>query len=299
MALALIPILATIVVIILIPVLIGVYVYRDATRRGMNAALWTLIAVLAPTLIGFIIYLLARGNYSDLKCPACAATVDEQYVVCPRCGTKLRASCPNCGTPTENGWKVCPKCASSLPEHDENYMAPIRKKDNALGKILALVVLVPIVLIVLLGVLSFSRLSVASSMGTAQLRVDDYVEHPEVTAWINKCNEDPSKTYALCYKAEHVGQKETCYLIYRPSGTGTDSVDAGNGSGLFGSYVEVKFSESPIPADDEYKLTSIDFYSNKFANLRVYANGKKIACEITEVNYNPAQIELHSEAGIS
>ena len=49
-----------------VPILIGVYVYRDDTRRRMNAALWTLIAVAASGLIGFIIYLLIRGNYPDL-----------------------------------------------------------------------------------------------------------------------------------------------------------------------------------------------------------------------------------------
>ena len=38
-----------------IPVLIGVYVWRDAKGRGMNAPLWTLVSVLAPSLIGFII----------------------------------------------------------------------------------------------------------------------------------------------------------------------------------------------------------------------------------------------------
>ena len=46
------------VIAMVIPVLIGVYVYRDASDRGMNAVLWTLVAVLAPSLIGFIIYLL-------------------------------------------------------------------------------------------------------------------------------------------------------------------------------------------------------------------------------------------------
>ena len=33
-------------VLIIVPILVGVYVFRDASRRGMNAALWTLIAVL-------------------------------------------------------------------------------------------------------------------------------------------------------------------------------------------------------------------------------------------------------------
>ena len=97
-----------------ISVLIGVYVYRDAKRRGMNAVLWTLIAVAAPALVGFIIYLLVRGNYADLECPQCGAAVTEQYVVCPRCGTKLRPACPSCAFPVEPDWKVCPKCAAPL-----------------------------------------------------------------------------------------------------------------------------------------------------------------------------------------
>ena len=80
-----IPLFMLMIIVALLPLLIGVYVYRDAKRRGMNAALWTLIAILAPSLIGFIIYLLVRGNYSNLKCPSCAATVTDQYVECPKC----------------------------------------------------------------------------------------------------------------------------------------------------------------------------------------------------------------------
>ena len=61
-----------------VPVLIGVYVYQDARRRNMNAVLWTLIAIVAPALIGFIIYLLVRGSYPDLECPQCGVPVTEQ-----------------------------------------------------------------------------------------------------------------------------------------------------------------------------------------------------------------------------
>ena len=49
-----------------IPSLIGGNVYRDAKRRQMNAVVWTLVAILAPTFIGFIIYLRVRANYADL-----------------------------------------------------------------------------------------------------------------------------------------------------------------------------------------------------------------------------------------
>lgn len=84
---------------------LGIYVYRDAKSRGMNAPLWTLIAVLAPVFVGLIIYLLVRGSYSDLKCPNCAAPVTEQF-----------RSCPSCAAPVEPDWKVCPHCGNPLSE---------------------------------------------------------------------------------------------------------------------------------------------------------------------------------------
>ncbi len=95
-------------ILIVVPILVGVYVFQDARRRGMNAALWTLIAVLVPILVGFIIYLLVRGSYPDLKCPQCGTPVRETYVSCPQCGARLKASCPNCSAPVEPDWKVCP-----------------------------------------------------------------------------------------------------------------------------------------------------------------------------------------------
>lgn len=101
---------------LIIPLIIFVYVYRDAKRRGMNAILWALIAAIAPTLIGLIVYLLVRGSYSDLRCPVCDTPVQEQFVVCPKCGTKLHASCSNCAAPVEPDWKVCPKCAQPLTD---------------------------------------------------------------------------------------------------------------------------------------------------------------------------------------
>ena len=65
------------ILLLIIPVSIGIYVWRDAKRRRMNAVLWTIIAVFAPTLIGFIVYLLVRSNYSDLECPSCGTPVTK------------------------------------------------------------------------------------------------------------------------------------------------------------------------------------------------------------------------------
>ena len=279
-----------------VPVLMGVYVYRDATRRGMNAALWTLIAILAPTFIGFIIYLIVRGNYSDLSCPACAAPVTEQYVVCPKCGTKLRAACKGCGFPTEPDWTVCPKCASSLPGHSTDYMAPAKKKDTALGKILLIAVFLPVLVIVLLFIFSITSFrSGGYSMNTIQLTTEDYADRPEITAWLDKCDEDTTKTYALCYKTERGEQKATHYLVYHPSEGVTESIGGRTGSSLFGRKIEVQISDSGDPATANLKLTCISAYSDKHMGLQVFVNGTKTDCEITEVDYALAPFELVSE----
>ncbi len=289
------------IILVGIPVLIGVYVYRDAVQRGMNAALWTLVAVLAPALVGFIIYLLVRSSYSDLKCPSCAATVTEQYTVCPKCGARLKAICPNCGFAAEPGWTVCPKCASPLPEHNDGFNPPVRKKDTTLGKILLIVVLVPVLLLILLGLFSFgsfSSLKGASSMSTAQIGIEQYEGRPEVTAWIKACDEDPSKTYALHYQTESGEQKATHYLIYRPSADKNTDVSTGLQSGLFGANIEVTFQDNTDPPGTGNLLTCISNYSNKFAGLKVYSNGKKVDFEITEVDYNPALFEVIGEKSV-
>ena len=58
-----------------IPLLVGILVYRDADKRvDCNPWLWALIAALAPSFVGLIIYLIIRGDY-PLKEPV--YTYDE------------------------------------------------------------------------------------------------------------------------------------------------------------------------------------------------------------------------------
>ena len=47
-----------------IPILIGVFVYRDAARRqDCSPILWALVAALVPAYIGLIVYLIVRNDY--------------------------------------------------------------------------------------------------------------------------------------------------------------------------------------------------------------------------------------------
>jgi hypothetical protein len=92
------------------------YVNRDASRRGMNSALWTiLVLIFLPTwgLIGFVIYLLMREPL-PYPCPECATTVNARFNFCPNCKCNLHPSCPQCKLEVGELDKFCPHCAYEL-----------------------------------------------------------------------------------------------------------------------------------------------------------------------------------------
>ncbi len=92
------------------------YIYRDAKRRDMNPALWTLLVlILSPAylFIGLIIYLLVREPL-PYSCPQCAATVSARFNFCPNCKYNLHPTCPQCQREVSDDDKFCPFCATEL-----------------------------------------------------------------------------------------------------------------------------------------------------------------------------------------
>ena len=244
---------------IAIPAAIGIYVYRDAKRRGMNAVLWTLIALLAPSLVGFIIYLIVRGNYSDMECPNCQMPVKEEYVHCPKCGAKLRPSCPNCAAPIEPDWKVCPRCANELPETPSDVVIPVKRKDKSLSKILLVVILVPIVLLILMFVIFGMRMyTQVGSGGTsiAYVEAEQYLQDvntDEITAWYESCKDD-HRVHVLKHESFTATGEEgkVRYLVYMPGLEDSVSMQFDNNSGFFQSKLRV-----------DYRIYSFDKYDGK------------------------------------
>lgn len=273
--------------------LIGVYVYRDASRRGMDALLWTLVAAFAPALIGFIIYLLVRGNYSNLKCPRCATPVTEQFVICPQCGVKLKPSCPNCSAPVESDWKLCPKCASPLPEQYEDIEPLQRMKDNTLGKVLLVLIIIPVLLIAfIIG----SRIvySVPSSSSWSTMTETDFntlydtQETSDVQNWLES-RKDNGMAYVMQYTTTtSEGDKLLYYyLLYVPSAGkreigGTRMVHRS----FFPDVFQLEFEKGEADKETVY---CIEACSDNAQKLELYLDGEKLDCEITEVDFNPVQ----------
>ena len=54
------------------------YVARDARRRRMNVALWTLLVIIIPNALGFIVYLLLREHVPAI-CPKCFASMRPEF----------------------------------------------------------------------------------------------------------------------------------------------------------------------------------------------------------------------------
>ena len=89
------------------------YVSVDAKRRGMNRALWTVIVVLVPNGIGFILYFILRQPIQG-NCPACGAGVQSGFNFCPKCNHKLVPTCGVCQRTLRPGDTFCPYCGTKV-----------------------------------------------------------------------------------------------------------------------------------------------------------------------------------------
>jgi predicted amidophosphoribosyltransferase len=140
--------LLSFVFLLFIPAIIGIYVYKDAESRNMNAILWALIAAFTPTYIGLIVYLIIRSDYEILHCAACNAPVERNFSTCPSCGVALKATCEHCNYPLQAHWKVCPECSTPI-SHYHKVQPAIKQNDTSIVKLLIFVVLLPILLVVI------------------------------------------------------------------------------------------------------------------------------------------------------
>lgn len=287
---AMIILLPAAALLIALPVCIGLYVYRDARRRGMNPLLWTLIAVLAPTFTGFILYLLVRGNRGNLACPQCGGAVGPDYARCPQCGARLRRTCSRCGRLAEENWSVCPYCGEPLPEDDE-VKPPERFQDKGLGRVLIAAVAVPALLLAL-GVIAFSipAHTGGGSSSMTRMSVADYQEASglyEEVQDLCASAERLDRAYVLRYAAQSLdtGFQEVQYLIYIPRMGEGDGVSFGRSGGLFGGTLTVEVEGNASSGSGGNGIIVLTSGGDKLPRLQVKYGGKGLSCVVTDVDY--------------
>jgi RNA polymerase subunit RPABC4/transcription elongation factor Spt4 len=126
------------------------WVYKDARRRiSDNLLVWVSTALGVIPFLGPLIYMLFRppeylddvrereleirameerlGGGGTGRCPVCRAHVDDDFLICPVCTTRLRQACTSCGKPLESAWQVCPYCETPVPADQETAAKPARR----------------------------------------------------------------------------------------------------------------------------------------------------------------------------
>lgn len=47
-----------------------------------------------------------------MACPGCNRHIEEKFLVCPTCHTRLKKACPSCGQLLHLRWNICPYCGA-------------------------------------------------------------------------------------------------------------------------------------------------------------------------------------------
>ena len=111
-----------------------VWTYRDIETRSRNVLTQVAATVLSALFFipGVLLYMLLRPKETldssfqrsleeeyllqDLEaasvCPSCERPVDEEFVICPHCETRLKEPCANCGRQIDIQWSICPYCGN-------------------------------------------------------------------------------------------------------------------------------------------------------------------------------------------
>jgi MFS family permease len=91
------------IIMFIIWIAIGIWMYKDAEKRGKSGALWLIIGLLFG-IIGLIVWLIVRPpepsfyekkaaqpqpQQQDRNCPECGRNIPMDANVCPYCGKKF------------------------------------------------------------------------------------------------------------------------------------------------------------------------------------------------------------------
>jgi RNA polymerase subunit RPABC4/transcription elongation factor Spt4 len=127
-----------------------IWVSRDIKKRSRDALAQILSILVAIILFlpGIVIYLILRPQNTleetyqqtleeeallqaieeNIVCPGCSRRVQENWIVCPNCHTKLKKKCEHCSQLMALPWNICPYCATPVsgtrPENFDQTISP-------------------------------------------------------------------------------------------------------------------------------------------------------------------------------
>ena len=96
-------------------ILLPTWVYVDARQRGVRRAPLFAFLTVISSLVGLVVYLIARPEEGRGRSSARAAHGGDGGAYCPHCGHDLSASfCSTCRYPLKPDWAFCPSCRTEI-----------------------------------------------------------------------------------------------------------------------------------------------------------------------------------------
>ncbi len=91
-------------------ILLALWIYKDASKKNLNAALWGLL-ILITNLAGVFIYVIFKQN--NQTCYKCGSLQNKLNTFCSCCGIRLNESCEKCGTIISKQDNFCVCCGKN------------------------------------------------------------------------------------------------------------------------------------------------------------------------------------------
>lgn len=109
---------------LILAVITGFFIYKDARARDYNWLMWTLLPVMvffSPSVSGSVlillmlvgIYLFSRPKGDLIHCPHCKKRIHSVLAFCPFCRNSVKRECLKCHETVEWEATRCPHCHSA------------------------------------------------------------------------------------------------------------------------------------------------------------------------------------------
>src|SRR3954463_15168419 len=59
------------------------------------------------------------------SCPTCARRINDEWIICPTCRTRLNRVCPNCSRLVGLDWSLCAWCGKDFERRDMTTVQPL------------------------------------------------------------------------------------------------------------------------------------------------------------------------------
>lgn len=165
-----------------------------------------------------------------------------------------------------------------------------KSRDRAAGRIMAAVILIPVVMLLASGIFSQMLPAKTRATGVTSLSLDDYLQetnNPEIVEWLKECvaehGGETDRAYILRNKSRDDGQLRVRYLVYMPCLAELPRISIGADSGFFGRTVDIRIAPESGMKGNTLLVITCD--GTALPRLRLFYGSDKIKCEIMDVEY--------------